>query len=246
MIQALLPSLLIAHAASAPFAPGSVTGSFLWVKGFLTTNVTVGTTTQTIAITVNGVNGNYATTTVVGAPGTILQQGFPVWLLKLGSTPFAMNFAGKPLVADLSGDSIPTGKTDAIDATGKTLSGVAFSSYSLTQGSFPEIASPAFSIGGYALSNGLSIRLGDTPSAFGLTLNNADASVAGTATFGTVPGIRVVIGTFSGKGMAGYARGVGGITPLHFDGTINTPMGGTAGTSLTEATIFVTSASYYF
>ena len=239
MLSVFLPAMIAAH-KPAVLTVGSMTGTMVWARGILAANATVTNAAQTLSVTTSTGTGSYSGVLVTAPVGTALPQGTPIWVLVQGSAPFAALFANKMIIADSSGNATGGGRSVGIDTTGKTLNSIGF----LNPGfSYATLSSTAFSAGGYNFTGGLTLKLADTPTAYTATFNNFNANVSGSFTFSSLPAARSISGSFSGIGLTGAPRGVGGINPLPFEGSLITPMGSSAGTNLSSATLTITVAN---
>lgn len=228
-------------AAALSHADDTMTGALIWTVGTLQTQVTVGSAaTQSIPVLVNGVGANY-TVQIASPAGTVFYQGAPVVILASGSLPFSNATANTSVYASI-GQQYYNGIEVGLDANKKTKNNVAFVGAGVC-----EIASAAFSLGGFSFNNGLTLRFyGNTarglPISYSLTTGTSK-TITGTVGFAAF-GSHNVYATFVGIGNKGNALGTSGSKNTAFEGVFTTATGVTASTKLPYAQLAIGAGSY--
>lgn len=228
-------------AAALSHADDTLTGTFGWTVGTLQTQVTVASTaTQSIPVLVNGVGANY-TVQIASPAGTVFYQGAQVAILTAGSLPFSNATANTSVYASI-GQQYNNGIEVGLDATKKTKNNVAF----VGAGVY-EIASAAFSLGGFSFNNGLTLRFYGTtarclPISYTFTTGTSK-TITGTVGFAAF-GSHNVYATFLGIGNKGTALGTGGTKNVAFEGVYSGATGVTASSKLPFAQLAIGAGSY--
>jgi hypothetical protein len=179
MFKSLTVLAALTLGAVSSFATASLTGSFKWVSGTLTSNVTTTAVAQTVVLDVAGKSTTFSNTFLPGPVGTEYYSGTTIEILESGSIPFGGTYpSGATLSAFVNYDnSNASRRTVSISTTGAIASNIGLPVYDSEVISF-DFYLPGLTISGVNFPNGVSEHIGAAINSYSIPLPTSSSTTS--------------------------------------------------------------------